>query len=153
MPVFNIMHHKQYPIWTTEVWKRASGGWGGDDKQSTSSVRDEYKHLFEVKVFWFMLKFFLYFLVSDWNHRKMRPTGRRLAPPWTGSNWSNIQPATPKLQNDSLVLNPMPVCFLRLLNLAAKCYLVGNWRQKLTFNLFSPKGISWSLWLKLCDEM
>lgn len=43
--------------------------WGveEDDKQSTISVRDEYKHLSEVEVFFFYVEvfFFLYLLVSD----------------------------------------------------------------------------------------
>lgn len=38
---FNIMHHKQYPIWTIELWKYTVWAGEGDDKKSTSCVSDE----------------------------------------------------------------------------------------------------------------
>lgn len=38
LSAFNIMHHKQYPIWTAELWKYTARPWEGDDKKSTSCM-------------------------------------------------------------------------------------------------------------------
>lgn len=41
LSAFNIMHHKQYPIWTIELWKYTARAGEGNDKKSTSCMSDE----------------------------------------------------------------------------------------------------------------
>ena len=41
LSAFNIMHHKQYPIWTAELWKYTARVWEGADKRATSCVSIE----------------------------------------------------------------------------------------------------------------
>lgn len=49
LSAFNIMHHKQYPIWTAELWKYTARAWEGADKRATSCVSIEQKHWTRVK--------------------------------------------------------------------------------------------------------